>query len=295
MPRVRSSDSLAIATLLQDAMSRSATFRQLVAIINATNGIVYISPGKCRPGFEACLLISVIMAGPNRVLTVHVDPSADSETVISSIGHELQHASEALSEAGVISGPLLYAFFERLIGGPTARGELVFETENAVRAAQLIRRELESFRAARHVRSTEVRFRKLVDRGEVRSPTFHRLMDRLDTSDVVVYLEPKQKDRGLDAYSAHHLTIDGPYRHIRVPIEVQGTEDRVIGVIGHELQHAAEVAQSPEIRDDVGVRRFFERAALPFGCGGGRECYETQTARDVEESVLAELKRSLKR
>ena len=48
---------------------------------------------------------------------------------MASIGHELQHAVEALSEAGVRTNALIYAFFERLSGSPSARGQLEFETD----------------------------------------------------------------------------------------------------------------------------------------------------------------------
>ena len=58
---------------------------------------------------------------------------------MASIGHELQHAVEALSEAGVRTNALIYAFFERLSGSPSARGQLEFETEAAVKAGDAVR------------------------------------------------------------------------------------------------------------------------------------------------------------
>src|SRR4249920_3018290 len=57
--RVRSNGDPAITTLLHDATRRSATFRRLVETINGTDGLVYIEPGTCGPGFRACLLMSV--------------------------------------------------------------------------------------------------------------------------------------------------------------------------------------------------------------------------------------------
>ncbi len=72
MMRVRSNGDPVVAKLLDDAFERSATFRRLVETINDTDGIVYIEQGKCGSGFH-CLLMSVTVAGPNRVLHVRVD------------------------------------------------------------------------------------------------------------------------------------------------------------------------------------------------------------------------------
>jgi len=46
MPRVRSENPLN-AQLLVDAPAMSATFRGLVAAIDATNGVVYVQSGRC--------------------------------------------------------------------------------------------------------------------------------------------------------------------------------------------------------------------------------------------------------
>jgi hypothetical protein len=141
--RVRSLGDPTVKTLLHDGFERSATFRRLVEKIDCTNGLVYIEPGKCKPGFSACLLMSVTVAGPHRLLHVRVDTSRDWNTVIASIGHELQHAIEALSETGVTTGAQLELFFERLTGGPTARGQLEFETDAALKAGYDVEKDLE--------------------------------------------------------------------------------------------------------------------------------------------------------
>ena len=144
MMRVRSNGDPAVTTLLHDAVERSATFRRLVETINGTDGLIYIEPGTCGPGFHACLLMSVTVAGPNRVLHIHVDPRRDPLAVMASIGHELQHAVEALSEAGVRTNALIYAFFERLSGSPSARGQLEFETDAAVKAGEAVRNDIQA-------------------------------------------------------------------------------------------------------------------------------------------------------
>ena len=144
--RVRSNGDPAVTTLLHDAFERSPTFRRLVETINGSDGLVYIEPGTCGPGFRACLLISVTIAGPNRVLHIRVDTRRDPQEVMGSMGHELQHAIEALSQPGVRTGALMYAFFERLAGSPSARGQLEFETDDAVKAGDAVGAEIRARR-----------------------------------------------------------------------------------------------------------------------------------------------------
>jgi len=140
--RVRSAGDATVKKLLDDASEHSATFRRLVEAIGRTNGLVYVDPGKCKPGFAACLVMSVKVSGPNRLLRVVVDTSRKPAEVMASIGHELQHAIEALSEPGVTNDALLHALFERLAGSPAATGQLEFETDAAVKAGDTVLKEV---------------------------------------------------------------------------------------------------------------------------------------------------------
>jgi hypothetical protein len=143
IPRVRSGDAT-ITLLLHEAVDRSPTFRHIVEVINGTDGIVYIEAGTCRH-VRACLLMSVTVAGPNRVLHIRVDTRDDTTIVIARIGHELQHAVEALSEVGVRSNGLIEAFFERQSGGPTSGGQLEFETDAALKTGDDVRLEIMTY------------------------------------------------------------------------------------------------------------------------------------------------------
>jgi hypothetical protein len=137
MPRVRSEDRM-IAQLIAEAPAASVTFRGLVAAIDATNGIVYVEPGQCRYGSQACLVHSIQVAGPHRILRVVVNTRRDLEGLIGAIGHELQHAMEVLSEPGITT---TQGMFFRLFGmsmSTTGR----FESKEAVEAGIQIEHEL---------------------------------------------------------------------------------------------------------------------------------------------------------
>src|SRR6185503_16303047 len=71
--RVRSTDST-ITAFIELAATRSLTFRRLLALIQASDGIVYVEPGDCvNHGARACLIGWMGAAGPNRLLRVVVN------------------------------------------------------------------------------------------------------------------------------------------------------------------------------------------------------------------------------
>jgi hypothetical protein len=137
--QVRSSDRL-IAELIAKAERRSTTFRELLAELASTNGIVYVESGQCGHGARACLLIWMRATGGKRYLRILVDRKrADSDVDLTgSIGHELQHTIEALSDVSVVDGTTMYSFFKRYAPTDNSR----FETTAAIDAGNAIRDEL---------------------------------------------------------------------------------------------------------------------------------------------------------
>ena len=136
-PRVRSTTP-AIASLLAEAESRSATFRDLIRTIEATDGIVYVEPGVCRHGVRACLSLSVVPTGGYRFLRILVDGAQEIVQLMATIGHELRHAIELLSEPAVKTTTAAYNYYLR--EAPTARD--VFETTAAIQTGITVGNEL---------------------------------------------------------------------------------------------------------------------------------------------------------
>jgi hypothetical protein len=126
--RVRS-ENPSIAALIHDATGWSTTFRGLIETIAATDGLVYVEDGKCGHNVRACLVLSVQVAGPFRLLRVLVNSRGKADCdLVASIGHELQHAIEVLRDPHVTDMHSAYSFFEH--EGPTGSGR--FETEAAI-------------------------------------------------------------------------------------------------------------------------------------------------------------------
>jgi hypothetical protein len=91
-----------------------ATFRREIAAICATDGLVYVYDAQCGHGVNACLMHTVSRAGPYRLLRVKVDVRRSELETMASLGHELQHVIEALSNSRVTTDAGISAFFRRL-------------------------------------------------------------------------------------------------------------------------------------------------------------------------------------
>jgi hypothetical protein len=137
-PRVRSSHAY-IRAMIEEAAERSDTFRTLVAAIEATDGIVYIEQGTCGHGVHACLSLRVTPASGYRILRIMIDARQPDWDVMSSIGHELQHAIEVLGNPKLKSPEAVYLFYSN---GSSRES---FETQEAVRAGDAVRRQVGSY------------------------------------------------------------------------------------------------------------------------------------------------------
>jgi hypothetical protein len=144
MPRVRSTNP-AIASLIEEAQSRSETFRGLGRTIEGTDGIVYVEKGQCRRGVRACLSLSVVSGGGFRLLRILIDGVGDVVELMATIGHELRHAIEVLSEPSVKTAAAAYNYYAR----EAATSRDAFETKAAILAGLVVEGELKESRRSR--------------------------------------------------------------------------------------------------------------------------------------------------
>jgi hypothetical protein len=139
----------------------------------------------------------------------------------------------------------------------------------------------------RRVRALNQDMKLLLARGMARSSTFSRLMSDLDATDVIVYVEFTTK---LEQSVAGRLLFavspkNGP-RYLRIQISSEGTVNQQVATIAHELQHALEVAVSPEVRDEDSFARLYDRIGKPLT---PPRCYDTDAAQLTGRRVMLEL------
>jgi hypothetical protein len=139
----------------------------------------------------------------------------------------------------------------------------------------------------RHVRSQDRSVRHLLKRGFNRSGTFRNLMAQLEQSDVIVYIEQVPRLPGALEGRMMILPTAHGQRYVRVQITLRGAPDDEVAVLGHELQHAIEVAQEDWVYDQTTMRALYER--IGTGTLGAHHVYDTLAAQEVGRIVRREL------
>jgi len=126
-----------VSAVMQNAFDRSATFRKLVSIIDASDSYVYVQAGKCSHSVRACF-VSVTASDTHRFMRVVVDASTADTELMGLIAHELKHATEVIAEPWIRSTDAKYHFYERTAmhapGG-------THETRAAIAAGEIVRSE----------------------------------------------------------------------------------------------------------------------------------------------------------
>ena len=109
------------------------------------------------------------------------------------------------------------------------------------------------------VRTTDRRMRALFDEGLRRSLTFRAVVDRLNQSDVVVYLHCEAQWSPRVAGRLTFVAATGGLRYVVVRIARQLSREQQLAILGHELQHAVEIADTPAIVDAASLEREYRR------------------------------------
>lgn len=138
------------------------------------------------------------------------------------------------------------------------------------------------------MRGLEPRVQKLIERGVSISATFRRLVEELNASDVMAHVRHQRMPDGFRGYLVHRVREANGLRYLHIAVDSRGAEARVIGLIAHELQHALEVARTPEVGRLRHIDEFFASIA-DQGCRSAK-CFETSAAVGVQEAMLRELR-----
>ena len=138
---------------------------------------------------------------------------------------------------------------------------------------------------SRHVRAMHPHIQQLLREGFQRSPTFARLIERIEASDVIVHIEmPPQLPAGVEGRMLM-LPRAHDNRYVRIQIGNGGTTEDMIALLGHELQHVAEVAAAPYVSNAGDLLAFYER----IGKRSGWHQYDTAEAQEAGRQVRKEL------
>lgn len=139
----------------------------------------------------------------------------------------------------------------------------------------------------RRVRVTDARLYSFLAEGMNRSRTFASLVTALNRTDVIVYIESVLTlPKGTMGRLTMMMPTTGNFRYLRVQIRSDLSRREAIALIGHELQHALEIADATEVRDSTALIRLYERIGH---ASNGEHAYDTEAAQDTGRIVRREL------
>jgi hypothetical protein len=111
---VRAADSK-ILRLIGVGLSRSQTFRGLIATLDQSDVIVYIEPKLTgRKDLAAYLVHTVVAQGGYRYLHIVIDTRGSERRLVSLLAHELQHSVEVAQAPDARDAESLEKLFSRL-------------------------------------------------------------------------------------------------------------------------------------------------------------------------------------
>lgn len=137
----------------------------------------------------------------------------------------------------------------------------------------------------RRVRSADHAIRTLLKRGYRQSSAFRTLVTRLQRSDVYVYVEEVPRLPGALEGRLMIVPKAHGHRYVRIQIALRGSMEDSIALLGHELQHAVEIADAAEVSDEKGLEALYAR----IGVRGGAHVYDTVAAREMARRIRREL------
>lgn len=138
-----------------------------------------------------------------------------------------------------------------------------------------------------HVRCSDREMLRLLREGLRRSATLRQLVDELQHTDVIVYVESEGAFLGPPVKA--HLRLAGAtsvMRYVRVAVKIPTATDTAIALIGHELRHATEVARAAEVRDQQTLEALYRRIGEENEAG-----WETRAACQTGDLIREELHR----
>src|SRR6187431_1195866 len=138
------------------------------------------------------------------------------------------------------------------------------------------------------LRPQDPRISLALQEGVARSDTFRDLVNRIEASNVIVYIAMKPSMRPSLAGALTWMTSAGKYRYLRASISIEQTFNQTIATVAHELQHAIEVIEDESVVDEKSLVALYKRIGQPSKAAGPLG-WETIAAQRTGTQVRREL------
>jgi hypothetical protein len=131
--------------------------------------------------------------------------------------------------------------------------------------------------------------KSLFEHGVTQSPTFRTLVEKVEASSILVFVEGDIRMPERLGARLNFVTSVNDLRYVRVDINCTLAPRRQIALLAHELQHALEIADRPDILETEAMETLFEDIGFQSFENGRHRSFETEAAIEVQETVDREL------
>ena len=142
------------------------------------------------------------------------------------------------------------------------------------------------------VRPHDSRSAAIMLEGLRRSDTLRMLVERLEAHDVIVYIQMQPGMERRLGGSLTWLAATDRFRYVRISLNPTLSGPAAIATLGHELQHALEVADTPTIVDAQSLGAYYRVHGISVRVHGNG--WDTLAAQNVGDEVRDEVAQSKK-
>jgi len=126
----------------------------------------------------------------------------------------------------------------------------------------------------------------VIEDGVCRSATLRSMVATLQTTDLIVYVTMVPLSDRRVAAGLQYLGATTTHRVLQVVLRFPLDRIARMAMLGHEIQHAIEVAGAPEIRSQKAMEDYYRAHGVP---GATESTYETDAAHRTEFRVREEV------
>jgi hypothetical protein len=143
--------------------------------------------------------------------------------------------------------------------------------------------------AAAEVRAMSPALSALLDEGMSRSVSFRALIGRIEQSDLIVYVREEYVSMGSLRGSLTFVSSAGGSRYLLIRLSGL-SRSRRLATLAHELQHAVEIAERPDIVDEASLIRAYAQfgTSVRSNASGKGRRVDTDAAVAVGQRVWRE-------
>lgn len=138
------------------------------------------------------------------------------------------------------------------------------------------------------LRPQDSRSTQVLKEGAARSTTFRALVNRIEASNLIVYLAVNPTMKSTLSGALTWMTRAGEFRYVRASISAELPLEQMIASVAHELQHAVEVIEDESVTDERSLVELYKRIGQPSRAAGPSG-WETLAAQRTGTQVRREL------